>query len=113
MYYDLTKSEKKVARACIDKGLFAEYREALQNMATVIQHWKNGKFESDKIAYHTMMKTARDKDRAIARRYDGLSGSHWLEAVASIYRDGYITDEDVEKFHEETKATIKRWAHKQ
>lgn len=38
------------------------------------------------------------KEKAIARRYDGLSGSRWLVTVAGILHDGYISDEDIIDF---------------
>ena len=113
MYYDLTKAEKKVARVCIDKGLDAEFKEALEKVEMVTKKWRAGEFENNKAAYHEMYKTLDEKNDAIAKRYDHLGGSRWLMAISQIYRDGYITDEDIGKFHEDTKITLKRWAHKQ
>ena len=36
MYYILSKREKKIARACIDKGLDAEFREGLEKFEAII-----------------------------------------------------------------------------
>jgi hypothetical protein len=49
------------------------------------------------------------KDNAIARRYDGLTGSRWLATIAAIFRDGYISEEDIKDFSDETKEIIKKW----
>ena len=43
---ELTKSEKKVARAAIDKGLDAEFREGLENFEAILKDWREGKFEN-------------------------------------------------------------------
>lgn len=109
MYHELSKREKKIARVCIDKGLDAEFREGLENFEAIIADWRNGKFESNKDAYHKLNKAVHTKDKAIARRYDGLSGSRWLVTVAGILYDGYISEEDIKDFSEEAKGVIKRW----
>lgn len=108
MYYELSKREKKIARACIDKGLDAEFWEGLKKIEAIISDWRNGKFAGNKEAYHEMYRGLDTKNRAIAKRYDGLSGSRWLVTVAGILHDGYVTDEDIKDFSEEAKVVIKR-----
>lgn len=105
--YELTKSEKKVARAAIDKGLDAEFKEGLENFETILQDWRQGKFASNKEAYHKIFKAVDYKDSAISRRYDGLTGGRYLLTVANIYSDGYINEDDIAGFREEIKAIIK------
>lgn len=43
MLYELTKGEKKVARAAIDKGLEASFKEGMENFEAII---KNGGMEN-------------------------------------------------------------------
>jgi hypothetical protein len=105
--HELTKAEKKVARAAIDKGLDAEFKEGLENFESILQDWRQGKFASNKEAYHKIFKAVDDKDYAISRRYDGLTGGRYLLTVANIYSDGYINDDDIAGFREETKEIIK------
>jgi hypothetical protein len=107
MFYELSKREKKIAKACIDKGLDAEFKEGLENFHAIMQDWKTGKFESNKEAYHQLFKAVHEKDRAIARRYDGLSGSRWLATVIELFHEGHISEEDIRDFSDETKAFIK------
>ena len=104
--YELSKSEKKSARYCIDKGLDEEFREGLEKSEAIIRDWRTGKFESNRDAYHALYTAISTKDSAIARRYDGLTGSHWLLTVAAIFRDGYITENDIKGFSEQSKAVI-------
>ena len=106
MYYELSKREKKIARACIDKGLEAEFREGLEKSSSIISEWREAKFSNHKEAYHQLYKVIDQKDHAISKRYDGLSGSRWLETVAAIFFDGYISEADIQEFSDETKAVI-------
>lgn len=109
MYHELSKREKKIARACIDKGLEAEFREGLEKFETIIQDWREGKFAAHKEAYYALFKAVYKKDKAVAKRYDHLTGSRWLLTVAAIFHDGYITEADINSFSDETKAVIQRW----
>ena len=47
--HQLSKREKKIARYCIDKGLEAEFREGLEKSEAIIQDWRVGKFETNKM----------------------------------------------------------------
>ncbi|MCW3091080.1 MAG: hypothetical protein JWP81_2149 [Ferruginibacter sp.] len=109
MYHDLSKGEKKIARAAIDKGLETEFKLGMEKFETILKDWRAGKFESNKDAYHKLFKAISDKDKAIGRRYDGLTGGRYLITVAGIYKDGYISEEDIEGFSEHTKAIIQFW----
>lgn len=107
MYHELSKREKKIAKACIDKGLEAEFKEGLENFHAIIQDWRSGKFASNKEAYHQLFKAVDKKDNAISRRYDGLSGSRWLITVIQLLHEGYISEDDIKDFSDETKEVIK------
>jgi hypothetical protein len=106
MYYELSKRDKKVAKRCIDKGVDAEFKEGLENFQAILQQWREGKFASNKEAYHQLFKAVDKKDNAIGRRYDGLTGSRWLITVIQILQDGFISEEDIKDFSDETKAVI-------
>ena len=88
MYYELSKKEKKIARAAIDKGLDAAFKEGLEKSEVVINDWRQGKFSSNKEAYHKLYKAITYNDDAISRRYDGLTGSRYLVTVAIIFGEG-------------------------
>ena len=109
MYHDLSKREKKIARACIDKGVDAEFREGLEIFEAVIVRWRDGKFATNKEAYLELYEAVHKKDKAIAKRYDGLTGSRWLITVAQILHDGYISEEDIKDFSDKTRDVIKSW----
>jgi hypothetical protein len=75
----------------------------------VIQAWREGKIPSNKEAYHQLFQSLQKKDKAIARRYDSLSGSRWLVTVAEQLHDAYIAEEDVKDFSEGTKLYLNKW----
>ncbi len=111
MYHDLSKREKKIARICIVKGLEEEFRDGLSNFDTIISEWREGKFATNKDAYHQLFKAITKKDKAIARRYDGLTGSSYFITVAAIFHDGFISEDDVKDFSEETRLVIDKLIH--
>lgn len=108
MYYELPKREKKIAREAIEKGVNAEFKEGLEKAEAVIKEWREGKL-SNRDGYHKLYKAIQYQDKNIAHRYDGLTGSRYLMTVAGILYDGYITEEDIKDFSDETKEVIKRW----
>lgn len=111
MYYELSKRDKKVARRCIDKGIEAEFKEGLEQFEEIIAQWREGKFATNKDAYHELFKAVDKKDYAIGRRYDRLSGSRWLMTVTQLLHEGYISEDDIKDFSEETKVAVSRYIH--
>lgn len=109
MYHELTKAEKKVARRCLDKGLDAEYRDGLERVEAVLRDWRKGQFKSNKETYHKLFDAVYTTDKAIAGRYDNLTGSRWLSTIVALLNDEYISDDDIADFSEETRVVIRRW----
>ncbi len=105
MYYELPKREKKIARACIDKGLNIAYTNALNEVGLVIQNWHTEKLNT-RDAYMKLFKVVEQHDDAIASRYNNLGGSKWLAAVAQLYAEKIITEDDIKDLSDETKAVI-------
>ena len=106
MNYELSKREKKIARVCIDKGLDTAFKEGLEKSEAVISSWRQGQFPTNKEAYHKLYKVLTDVDEAIAKRYDGLTGSGWLMTVAQLFAEKKITEDDIKDFSHETKGVI-------
>lgn len=108
MSHELSKREKKIARILIDKGVDTEFRMALEQADKILLEWKQGDIDN-RAAYHKLFSKIRELDKHIANRYDDLRGSRYLLAVASIYADGQITEEDIKDFSEETKGILNNW----
>ena len=102
---ELSKSDKKVAREVIEKGLQIELANGLKEAEKVISEWKNNQ-QNNRDAYHLLYKTIRDFDKHIARRYDRITGSNYIFIVMEQFVDGIITEEDLKDFSPEVYETI-------
>ncbi len=103
----LSKREKKIAREIIEKGLQVEFAKALYDADTVLQNWKS-KETDNRTAYHKLYKTVKDNDKHIARRYDGMTGSRYIDTIAAQLADGIISNDDLKEFTEETQNEISK-----
>lgn len=108
MRHELNKHDRKIAKILIDKGVEAEFRIALEQSVEVVKEWQQGGLDNRE-AYNTLFKKLRERDKRIAGRYDGLSGSRYLFTVAQIYADGQITEEDIKDFSENARAFLNTW----
>ncbi len=107
MIHKLSREEKKVAKAVIDKGLAASYTAGLKEFETILKQWRKGKFETDRDAYHQLYSAVEIVDNTIGERFEGVKGEKYLLTVAAILADGHIGLEDLEGFTDETIKEIK------
>jgi hypothetical protein len=100
--FELTKSEKKLARQLIEKGLQIEYKKGLEQQSEIIEQWKSGNTDT-KDSYLKLYQSVTSYDKYIAKRYDNIRGSKYLFIIAAQLADGIITLEEIEKFRIDTK----------
>ncbi len=103
--FELSKSEKKLARQIIDKGLQIEYANGIKKQNAIIEKWKQGKIE-DKDAYMKLYKSLTNHDKHIGRRYDNMKGSTYLFIIAGQLADRIISIEEIDVFNEEIKSRL-------
>ena len=109
MYYELSKSQKKIARAVIDKGLNAHYRKALSEIELILKKWKEGNFISNREAYMLLFQRVNENDENIEQIYDDKGGSRWVEVMVDELAAGVISIEDLKDFEDEVRNTIIEW----
>lgn len=109
MYYDLPKSQRKLARMLMDKGLMREFKNGISRIDATIQKWKDGKLDNRE-AYHKMYKQLTSFDKHIARRYDNIGGSRYVEVLVGQLSDGVISLDELDDFDEEVRNVIIRWS---
>jgi len=109
MYYELPKSQKKIARMLMDKGLMREYENGINRIDSTIQKWKDGKLDSQE-AYRKIYKRLTSFDKHLAGRYDGIGGSRYVEVLVGQLADGIITEDELNDFDEEVRNVILRWS---
>ena len=101
---ELSKKDKKVARELIDKGLQIEFANGLAAAAKIIEKWKAEKDHS--ASYLSLYKHVTDFDKHIARRYDCMTGSKYLDIIIDQMNDGILTFGDLKDFSVEVQAFI-------
>ena len=110
MYYELTKSQKKIARIIMDKGLENHYMKSLKDAQFIISDWSKGKFNDNREAYMKLYSRVIKNDKHIGHIYNDKGGSRWVEIIALQLADGVITFEDLRDFEYEVRNTILVWS---
>jgi hypothetical protein len=112
MYYDLPKKDKKIARQLMDKGILSEFEQGLKRFDAILQDWKAGNSET-RDSYHKLFTAVREFDKHIARRYDGIGGSRYLETVIIQLIDGLYDISEIDEFSPDAKETALRFVNLQ
>jgi hypothetical protein len=94
---ELSKSQKKIARELIRLGLQRECKSFMNKTAKFINGSKKRK-ENPHEHYLDLFEKVISFDKHIAARYDGLTGSRYFETVLWLFRDGVLTEKDIERF---------------
>jgi hypothetical protein len=108
MNFELSKSQKKIARQIIEMGLQREYENGIAKIDDVIEIWKSGKLDN-KNAYLEMYRKLIQHDKHIARRYNGMTGSKYLLIIIGQLADEVIAFDEIEEFDDEVKEVINKW----
>lgn len=108
MYYELPKKDKKVARQLMDKGLLIEFEQGLNSFAAILKEWKAANGDA-KETYYKIFTAVKDFDKHIARRYDGIGGSRYLETVIAQLADDVYDISEIEAFSPEVKEVTLRF----
>ncbi len=109
MYYELSKSQKKIARRVMDKGLDNHYKRGLLDVKTIIQKWDSSMLDNHD-AYMKLYQAVKKNDINIARIYNDKGRSRWVEVMVSQLIDGVITVEDLAEFDAEVRNAIISWS---
>lgn len=107
---ELSKSDKRVAREVISKGMHEEFRRGMESFYKLLETWRKTTNE-DQLHYAELYGAVKDFDKQIARRYDGLRNSMLLNILSWQLRDGLIAETDLDSLSAETKARVVRWAN--
>ena len=102
----LSKSDKKVARALIDKGVTIEKTALFLQLEQTLADWRSSAVDLPH-TYANIYDQVRTKDKAIARRYDGLGGSMYFYTVMDLLIEDIIDDADIAAFSETVCAQLR------
>jgi hypothetical protein len=95
----LSKSDKKIARILIDKGILKEIEICNSSVLKILTEWKNNEKETRE-TYGNIYETVRKNDKYIASNYDSISGSDYFITVLNLYCKSLIAEEDINSFSE-------------
>ena len=111
--------DKKLCRELIYTGLERECKQFVNEMKQIANlvvpedfnqsyqeiHGRHieGPWHKRFIEIHNL---ANDFNQHIAERYDGMSGSRYINCVIGLYLDQLITDEEISRFSEEIQTRI-------
>ncbi len=109
MYYDLTKSQKKIARRVMDKGIENHYIRGLTGAENIIKKWRKSELSTTD-AYMQLYKSVQRIDKHIGRIYNGKGGSRWVEIMAIQLADGVISLDDLAEFEDDVREIIIRFS---
>ncbi len=109
MYYELTKSQKKIARRVMDKGIENHYKQGLTNAEDIIKKWRRRELGVTD-AYMQLYKSVRQIDKHIGSVYNGKGGSRWVEIMAIQFADGVISLDDLSEFEDDIREIIIRFS---
>jgi hypothetical protein len=108
MNFELNKSQKKIARQIIELGLNREYENGITKINSVIENWKLEKLDNKK-SYLEIYGKLIKHDKHIARRYNDMTGSKYLQIIIGQLADNVITFDEIGEFDDEVKEVIKKW----
>lgn len=94
----------------MDKGLLIEFEQGLKRFDAILQEWKAGNIET-KETYYQIFSAVKDFDKHIARRYDGIGGSRYLETVIAQLADDLYDISEVDGFSPDVKADTLRFVN--
>jgi hypothetical protein len=107
---ELSKKDKKTCRELIEAGLQREFTSGLEKAESILCNWKT-RNKDIKETYYTLYEMIRKFDKHIGRRYDGVTGSHYLSCVAGLVMDQIIFTEELNPFSDEARAVILRMSN--
>lgn len=102
---ELSKSDKRIARTIIQKGLMNEFAKGLNKADKILNDWKQGKGDARE-SYHALFKHISGFDKEIGRRYDGMSNFDLVFVVVAQLNEGLIEKQDLEAFSAEGQTFI-------
>lgn len=120
---NLTKADKRHCRKLIHVGLERECENFVKDILELAnkpipqeeldESYKEENGKSVEGPWHkryiAMFKKTDEYDNHVAKRYDGMTGGHYLDAVLGLYLDGILSDEDIAPLSDEVRDFISRY----
>jgi hypothetical protein len=120
---NLTKADKRCCRELIHIGLEREcekFVKEIQELANrpipeeeLNEPYREENGKSVEGPWHKryidVFKKTDEYDNHVAKRYDGITGGHYLDAVLGLYLDGILSDDDIALLSDDIRDFITRF----
>lgn len=104
----LTKAQKKTARTLIDIALERDCAALIDEVSCLAQKPLDKVEKPNHTRYIELYKVIESFDKHLADRYDGITGSKYLDTVSFLLAEGSLTDEDLAVCDETMKSELLR-----
>ncbi|CAN5143451.1 hypothetical protein BH09BAC6_BH09BAC6_24800 [soil metagenome] len=106
---ELSKRDKKIVKALIDKAMHEEFRIGMEGFDAILKKWRDTN-SGHQQHYHKLFSDVYDFDKHIARRYDGLTGSRYYFTLAMQVAEGLIDEKELDELSAEVRDGLILWA---
>lgn len=121
---ELSKSDKRLCRELINTGLERECKRFVEQIQRIAcepippeqlnEPYSEENGQSVERVWHKrfikLFKATDKYNHHVALRYDHVTGSHYLDCVAGLYLDKWLTDDEIARFSDEPREYICRFA---
>jgi hypothetical protein len=105
-----SKRDKKLLRDIIEKGLQKEFKSGIEQLETIIRVWRQRQIDTSDV-YRQLNQTMSEHDKSIARRYDQITDSNYIQIVAAQMADELIDETDLQELSEDIRHNIIQWSN--
>lgn len=102
---ELSKRERQIARELISKGISEDFKRSLLELDSILQRWKD-ESGNNRECFATLYGEIKDINKMIARRYDHMPGSRYLETLGMQLYHGLFEQAELDAFRPEIKDNI-------
>ena len=109
---ELSKSDKRLCRELINTGLERECRHFVEQIQRIAREpippeqlnelYREENGQSIERVWHKrfiqLFRATYEFNHHVAIRYDHATGSHYLDCVAGLYLDKWLTDDEIARF---------------
>lgn len=103
---ELSKKDKKACREIIELGLQKECAKGLADADSVLKDWKSKSLNNHE-SYLALYECIYDFDKHIAKRYDRITGSRYLDIIAAQWYEGYVSENDLSELSAEAIKSVR------
>jgi hypothetical protein len=121
---ELSKADKRLCRELINTGLERECRRFVEQIQLIAnkpippeqlnEPYREENGQSIERVWHKrfikLFRATNEFNRHVALRYDHATGSHYLDCVAGLFLDKWLTDDEIARFSDEPRVYITSFA---